>query len=73
MYLFEERVSIPVLQQTPDVLAEGQSNVLMWIFDQINKSHEEGLGVRVTAAHIHVLTHVTDALCKRFKQGIMLE
>lgn len=66
VYLLEERVSVPALQQTPDALAEGQANVLMWILNQINQRHEEGLGVGVTAVHIHVLTHVTGVLYKRY-------
>lgn len=73
LYLFEESVSVPALQQALDVLAEGQANVLVWILDQINQRHEERLGVGVTAAHVHVLTHVSDVLYKHYTtQGDVL-
>lgn len=69
LHLFEESVSVPALQQAPDVLAESQSNVLVRILDQINQRREEGLGVGITAAHVQVLTHVTDVLYKHYRTG----
>lgn len=41
----------------------------MRILDQIHQRYEEGLGVGVTAAHVQVLTHVTDVLYKRYGTG----